>query len=124
MHLWLNLPEWLLAGALGIAIGLLKPRSWLAIGAACGLTLAAFPSLAMWWLGLDLSQYFGTSAVVTVTLWHAASAPILVVVAWIVRRRRSRPIPPGHCTCGYDLTGNVSGICPECGRSAPAGAVS
>lgn len=25
--------------------------------------------------------------------------------------------PPGHCRkCGYDLTGNVSGVCPECGR--------
>ena len=24
--------------------------------------------------------------------------------------------PPGHCQdCGYDLTGNVSGVCPECG---------
>ncbi len=28
------------------------------------------------------------------------------------RKRRS----PGHCNrCGYDLTGNVSGTCPECG---------
>jgi hypothetical protein len=24
--------------------------------------------------------------------------------------------PPGTCRCGYDLTGNVSGTCPECGR--------
>ena len=23
--------------------------------------------------------------------------------------------PPGHCRCGYDLRGNVSGRCPECG---------
>ncbi len=28
---------------------------------------------------------------------------------------------PQHCGgCGYDLTGNVSGICPECGWSIPA----
>ncbi|MHC4066868.1 MAG: hypothetical protein ACYSUI_20520 [Planctomycetota bacterium] len=29
--------------------------------------------------------------------------------------RRSR-YAPGFCQgCGYDLTGNVSGVCPECG---------
>jgi hypothetical protein len=34
-------------------------------------------------------------------------------VLWYVDRRR---IPPGHCRkCGYNLTGNVSGRCPECG---------
>jgi hypothetical protein len=27
---------------------------------------------------------------------------------------------PGHCqNCGYDLTGNVSGVCPECGTAVP-----
>lgn len=31
---------------------------------------------------------------------------------WLDRRRRSIA---GHCQqCGYDLTGNTSGICPEC----------
>jgi len=30
--------------------------------------------------------------------------------------RRDRRHPKGHCQkCGYDLTGNESGICPECG---------
>jgi hypothetical protein len=30
---------------------------------------------------------------------------------------RDRSVPPGHCEgCGYDLTGNVSGVCPECGQ--------
>jgi predicted Zn-ribbon and HTH transcriptional regulator len=44
--------------------------------------------------------------------------------AEIVRRtepiiRERRPfLPPGHCqSCGYNLTGNVSGVCPECGTS-------
>ncbi len=26
-----------------------------------------------------------------------------------------KPIKPGHCRCGYDLTGNTSGVCSECG---------
>jgi hypothetical protein len=33
---------------------------------------------------------------------------------WHLDRRR---FPRGHCQrCGYDLTGNVSGVCPECGE--------
>ena len=32
---------------------------------------------------------------------------------WLDRRKPR----PGFCaTCGYDLTGNVSGVCPECGE--------
>ena len=31
---------------------------------------------------------------------------------------RDRRPPPGRCQqCGYDLTGNVSGVCPECGAT-------
>ncbi len=38
---------------------------------------------------------------------------------WLDRSR----IPPGHCRkCGYDLTGNTTGRCPECG--ALTGAIS
>lgn len=42
----------------------------------------------------------------------------LAITATIVRARRraARRIPPGHCrVCGYNLTGNLSGKCPECG---------
>jgi len=35
-----------------------------------------------------------------------------IIIAWITRPR----ISPGHCReCGYDLTGNVTGVCSECG---------
>lgn len=38
-------------------------------------------------------------------------------IAAFVRRQ-----PEGHCqNCGYDLTGNVSGVCSECGTSVPSG---
>ena len=36
---------------------------------------------------------------------------LVAAVAWRLERRRP---PPGHCACGYNLTGNVSGTCPEC----------
>jgi len=36
---------------------------------------------------------------------------------WWVDRRR---VQPGKCRqCGYDLTGNQSGVCPECGTRVP-----
>lgn len=39
-------------------------------------------------------------------------------ISGIVFNRARRAFPPGHCTsCGYDLTGNVSGKCSECGTA-------
>jgi hypothetical protein len=60
---------------------------------------------------------FGTHCVV-VPLW----IPILLsgtALGWCGRRLWQRPAN-GHChACGYDLTGNVSGVCPECGTPVP-----
>ena len=49
----------------------------------------------------------------TVPVWMVfCICAVLTAIAF----RRSR-IPPGHChKCGYDLAGNVSGRCPECGE--------
>lgn len=44
------------------------------------------------------------------------TVPGLIVTALIAYRH---VIPPNHCRkCGYDLTGNESGTCPECGTEA------
>jgi hypothetical protein len=43
-----------------------------------------------------------------------AGYPAITFARWRARRRRRRA---GRCAkCGYDLTGNVSGVCPECGN--------
>ncbi len=46
-------------------------------------------------------------------LFLAVAVPTLLV--WRFGRK---PVKPGHCGCGYDLTGNTSGTCPECGKDA------
>lgn len=50
--------------------------------------------------------------VVVVPIWIPLSlAAFPTALLW---RRKRGPLP-GRCRCGYDLTGNVSGVCPECG---------
>jgi hypothetical protein len=57
--------------------------------------------LKAWVIILPFWMILGVAAGVTVLFWL---------------RPWHRPLP-GHCRgCGYDLTGNTSGVCPECGR--------
>jgi len=57
----------------------------------------------------DLGNAARISLVCVPSLCYLA---ILAVWLWYPSDRHS----PGHCqTCGYDLTGNESGRCPECG---------
>ena len=79
------------------------------------------PRLSRSGLGIRLPTYHvrGKSASWTgvwIPLWVIA---LPVAVAWGIIRWRRRPIPHGHCSrCGYDLTGNTSGTCSECGERA------
>lgn len=56
-----------------------------------------------------------------VRLWLIAGIALLLPMSrlalWFVRRERSHLRKrAGRCICcSYDLTGNVSGVCPECG---------
>lgn len=61
-----------------------------------------------------LSRTPGFGRMLLVPLWIPFVLTGLPAAYLLWRNRRS--IPPNHCcTCGYDLTGNVSGVCPECG---------
>ena len=67
-----------------------------------------------WWFHY---QSFGTAGIqlhtVQIPLWMPLLA-IAIPTAWLWRR--DRRYPPAHCRkCGYDLTGNVTGVCSECG---------
>jgi hypothetical protein len=51
----------------------------------------------------------------TIPLWMPLGLVSLpTAILWHLDRRRPAP---GACRCGYNLTGNVSGACPECGRA-------
>lgn len=57
--------------------------------------------------------------------WSLAlvSAGLPLRWTWARIRRRHRRSANQCARCGYNLTGNLSGVCPECGTPAPARAV-
>jgi hypothetical protein len=72
-----------------------------------------------WWMVPD-SDVTAYRCMVTVPLgWLLLVSAVLPAFAlWSQLRERHRT-RRGRCTaCGYDLTGNVSGVCPECGEAA------
>jgi hypothetical protein len=58
--------------------------------------------------------------VVILLMLPGAAFVFAIVLVYLFHGPHGIPEPrPGHCPhCGYDLTGNVSGVCPECGQSA------
>jgi hypothetical protein len=79
-------------------------------------------AVSRWWLpGMSpVARFYladGGSVGVRISLaWLALLVLTLTAVLWV----RDRRPPPGHCpNCAYDLTGNQSGACPECGEPCP-----
>ena len=53
--------------------------------------------------------------------WFILIAVSVPLMLFLVKRLTAYlNVPPGHCPmCHYNLTGNTSGICPECGTAVP-----
>lgn len=64
------------------------------------------------WPWLQVDEY-GIS--MTIVLWKPfLMLCVLTIPMWFINRKR---FPVGCCEhCGYNLTGNTRGVCPECGR--------
>ena len=68
-------------------------------------------------LGLALCVVIGFVA--DASVWWMLILLAAAIPTYLAWRKIYRPYPqypPGHCRkCGYDLTGNVTGKCSECG---------
>ncbi len=97
------------------------PNDWAILGPKLFLRITLQRRLGLW---PPVVHFHRNENCVLLPIWTfvVGSAIPLAVGRW---RRRGVRFPPGHCRrCGYDLTGNVSGRCPECGedvRSQRAG---
>jgi hypothetical protein len=57
--------------------------------------------------------------VIILPLWIPLAPTLVITIVILFLDRRSKKA--GHCLeCGYNLTGNVSGVCPECGSYTKA----
>jgi hypothetical protein len=72
-----------------------------------------------WWfhdVGLPFSS---TSYFACLPLWMPLA--VLLLPTLLLHLMDPKRIPASHCqACGYNLAGNVSGRCPECGAAVPA----
>ncbi len=68
------------------------------------------------WLWTSLKSLAAGSRFVELPLYAVFAA--VAIPTLLVWRFGPKPVKPGHCGCGYDLTGNTSGVCPECGTAA------
>jgi len=61
------------------------------------------------------NRYFAAPA------WMACLLLAILPVTFVGRAMRNRALIRWHrcSTCGYNLTGNTSGVCPECGTAIP-----
>lgn len=72
---------------------------------------APLVDLATWYPRIQLHAVMSW---IELPLWLVLSASVLATT-WLWRPSRSRK--KGCVECGYSLTGNVSGVCPECGTA-------
>ncbi len=82
---------------------------WTCIGGTVPIALATFGAAA------EGSSRPAGMLIPLVWFAVAPAGPVLLALA-----RGLHHYPTGHCQrCGYDLTGNISGRCPECGEELP-----
>lgn len=116
---YFRVPSLVINALAGVCIGLLCSRRCALLAGLYGTGSLASYLLYLLYGGSPYS--LSASSLVKLGVWALAFASIPVWVALLVSRRRRRlraRMTQGLCVyCGYNLTGNVSGVCPECGSA-------
>jgi hypothetical protein len=116
LALWLWMPLWLVAL---IAMGIARPpqravRIEMFLAAAIGCAVGRYLDPA-WPFQKDVMNppelVIGVIAVMT-----GGSIGVIMLCSKVAEWR-ARPKEPRCHECGYNLTGNLSGVCPECGKA-------
>lgn len=120
--LYITIPDYTTAIIGGGVIGVVGWKRWWQLSLVYSGTMFAVPYLIM---TLDKSVSLVNLnnrpwLLVALLLLNSAIIPLALAGAWLASKRRRRQ---NVCrefqlclTCGYDLTGNESGFCPECGK--------
>lgn len=104
----------------GSVLNLCCARRWIRVVAAFGCLCTVvspfvFELLFSMFGRVTYAQAFTELAMVFVVLGTIGS--IYAGVVSFISFLEPLPYPPGFCNrCGYNLTGNASGVCPECGE--------
>ncbi len=102
---------------IGRAMRYERDRAWIWIGRA--LAAASFALTALAYLDAMYLHVSSTSGLVVifVPLWVGVGGAMTIALAQGLLKRRAHGERAVCSTCGYDLTANVSGVCPECGEA-------
>jgi hypothetical protein len=106
------------AVASGIVLRLMADRSWTPIKGLLA-TPALYLSIFMFTQDL-ISDWLAGGLWPLGLMVLAVTWPITCLAFWIGRRVPDPDAGPTCGKCGYNLTGNESGICPECGTPVEA----
>ena len=111
----LEVPDMLLGICIGAILGRVFFLRWLGVSLVFGGTLLLMPR--MWGPG---PFYIHPSALYIESIMYGMIIlPGTIAAAWLASRKpmltRMRQARNKCVNCGYYLTGNTSGVCPECG---------